>query len=58
VALKANVKYRKENLTLTKKRLESGLVSALDVHQAEAAFNNLSAQLSDLIRQREVILTN
>ncbi|NDB53843.1 MAG: efflux transporter outer membrane subunit [Chitinophagaceae bacterium] len=55
VALKANVKCRGENLTLTKKRLESGLVSALDVHQAEAAFNNLSAQLSDLIRQREII---
>ena len=55
VALKANVKYREENLTLTKKRLESGLVSALDVHQAEAAYNNLSAQLSDLIRQREII---
>ena len=55
VALKANVKYREENLILTKKRLESGLVSALDVHQAEAAFNNLSAQLSDLIRQREII---
>ena len=55
VALKANVKYREENLTLTKKRLESGLVSALDVHQAEAAFNNLSAQLSDLVRQREII---
>jgi multidrug efflux system outer membrane protein len=55
VALKANVKYREENLTLTKKRLESGLVSALDVHQAEAAFNNLSAQSSDLIRQREII---
>ena len=55
VALKANVKYREENLTLTKKRLESGFVSALDLHQAEAAFNNLSAQLSDLIRQREII---
>jgi multidrug efflux system outer membrane protein len=55
LALKENVKYREENLTLTKKRLESGLVSALDVHQAEAAFNNLSAQLSDLSRQREII---
>lgn len=55
LALKANVKYREENLTLTKKRLESGLVSALDVHQADAAFNNLSAQLSDLVRQREII---
>ena len=55
LALKANVKYREENLTLTKKRLESGLVSALDMHQAEAAFNNLSAQLSDIMRQREII---
>ena len=55
LALKANVKYREENLTLTKKRLESGLVSALDVHQAEAAYNNLLAQLSDLVRQREII---
>ena len=55
LALKANVKYREENLALTKKRLEGGLVSALDVHQAEAAFNNLSAQLSDVIRQREII---
>ncbi|MEY4149396.1 MAG: hypothetical protein RLZZ482_952, partial [Pseudomonadota bacterium] len=53
--LKDNVGYRKENLELTKKRLESGLISALDLHQAEAAFNNLSAQLSDLIRQREVV---
>ena len=55
LALKANVKYREENLALTKKRLEGGLVSALDVHQAEAAFNNLSAQLSDVMRQREII---
>jgi len=30
-------------------------VSALDMHQAEAAFNNLSAQLSDVMRQREII---
>ena len=55
LALKANVGYRKENLELTRKRLENGLISALDLHQAEAAFNNLSAQLSDLIRQREII---
>ena len=55
LALKANVKYREENLALTQKRLEGGLVSALDVHQAEAAFNNLSAQLSDVMRQREII---
>ena len=55
LALKDNVGYRKENLELTRKRLESGLISALDLHQAEAAFNNLSAQLSDLIRQREIV---
>ena len=55
VASRQNVQYREEALALTKKRLKSGLVSALDVHQAEAAFNNLSAQLSDLIRQREII---
>lgn len=55
LALKDNVVSRKENLELTKKRLESGLISALDLHAAEAAFNNLSAQLSDLIRQREII---
>ncbi len=55
VALKDNVVSRKENLELTKKRLESGLISALDLHQAEAALNNLSAQLSDLLRQREIV---
>ena len=55
LALKDNVVYRKENLELTKKRLKSGLISALDLHQAEAALNNLSAQLSDLMRQREIV---
>lgn len=55
LALKDNVVSRKENLELTKKRLESGLISALDFHQAEAALNNLSAQLSDLMRQREIV---
>ena len=55
LALKDNVVFRKENLELTKKRLKSGLISALDLHQAEAALNNLSAQLSDLMRQREIV---
>jgi len=36
LALKDNVVSRKENLELTKKRLKSGLISALDLHQAEA----------------------
>jgi len=53
--LKDNVGYRKENVELTRKRLESGLISALDMHQSEAALNNLSAQLSDLVLQREII---
>ena len=53
--LKDNVGYRKENVELTRKRLESGLISALDMHQSEAALNNLSAQMSDLVRQREII---
>ena len=53
--LRDNVGYRKENVELTRKRLESGLISALDMHQSEAALNNLSAQLSDLVRQREII---
>ena len=53
--LKDNVGYHKENVGLTRKRLESGLISALDMHQSEAALNNLSAQLSDLVRQREII---
>jgi multidrug efflux system outer membrane protein len=53
---KASVKFKEDILTLTHKRLESGLVSELDVNQAEANFDNLAAQLSDLIRQREFVL--
>ncbi len=53
--LKNNVKYREENLSLTKKRFESGLVSTLDYYQAETFLNNIKAQLSDVNRQREII---
>ena len=51
-----SVAYKEKILLLTKKRFESGLVSELDVNQADATFNNYVAQLSDLIRQREFVL--
>lgn len=45
-----NLKSRNASLALTKRRLEGGVVSVLDVHQAEVASANLSAQLADLRR--------
>jgi multidrug efflux system outer membrane protein len=47
-----NLKSRDESLALTKRRLEGGVASALDVHQAEVASANLTAQLAELIRLR------
>lgn len=52
---KSSMQIREDSLALTKRRLEGGVSSALDVHQAEVAFTNLKAQLADLIRQRAVI---
>ncbi|MFM1910811.1 MAG: hypothetical protein RJB18_202 [Pseudomonadota bacterium] len=52
---KANMKSREDSLALTQRRLEGGVSSALDVHQAEVAYNNLKAQLADLTRQRAII---
>ena len=52
---KASMKSREDSLALTKRRLEGGVSSALDVHQAEVAYNNLKAQLADLTRQRAII---
>ena len=46
---------REESLALTKRRLEGGVVSALDVHQAEVAYSNLVAQIADLTRQRAIV---
>ncbi|MDP2152631.1 MAG: efflux transporter outer membrane subunit [Methylotenera sp.] len=43
-----NLVSRDESLALTKRRLEGGIVSALDVYQAEAASANLRAQISAL----------
>ena len=52
----ASIKTREESLALTKRRLEGGVSSALDVHQAEVAYSNLKAQLAELSRQRAVIV--
>ena len=51
-----SLKSREESLALTQRRLEGGVVSALDVQQAEVARENLSAQLSDLNRLRALSL--
>ena len=51
----ASMKSREDSLALTKRRLDGGISSALDVHQAEVAYNNLKAQLADLTRQRAII---
>ncbi|MCB5184176.1 efflux transporter outer membrane subunit [Methylobacillus gramineus] len=46
---------RGESLALTKRRLDGGVASILDVHQAEVANSNLVAQIADLVRQREIV---
>lgn len=51
-----NLKSRDDSLALTKRRLEGGVASALDVHQAEVASANLSAQLAELTRLRAITL--
>ncbi|HNU66968.1 MAG TPA: efflux transporter outer membrane subunit [Methylotenera sp.] len=48
----ANLKTWDESLALTKRRLEGGVASILEVHQAEAASAILSAQLAELTRLR------
>ncbi len=52
---KASMTSHEDSLALTQRRLEGGMSSALDVHQAEVAYNNLKAQLADLTRQRVII---
>lgn len=51
-----NLKSRDASLALTKRRLEGGVSSALDVHQAQVASSNLSAQIADLNRLRSLSL--
>ena len=51
-----NLKSRDASLALTKRRLEGGVVSALDVYQAEVASANLRAQLAEFIKLRAITL--
>ena len=51
-----NLKSRDDSLALTKRRLEGGVVSALDVYQAEVASANLRAQLAEFIKLRAITL--
>ena len=51
-----NLKSRDDSLALTKRRLEGGVVSALDVYQAEVASANLRAQLAEFIKLRALTL--
>lgn len=51
-----NLKSRESSLALTKRRLEGGVASALDVHQAEVARANLNAQLAELNRLKSLSL--
>lgn len=52
----ANMQSRDESLGLTKRRLEGGVSSALDVYQAEVASANMRAQLAELSRLRALSL--
>lgn len=47
-----NLKISEESLALTQRRQEGGIVSVLDVHQAELVSENLKSQLLDLERLR------
>ncbi|HOY69353.1 MAG TPA: efflux transporter outer membrane subunit [Methylotenera sp.] len=51
-----NLKIRNESLALTQRRLDGGIASILDVHQAEVASANLAAQIAELTRQRSLSL--
>lgn len=52
--VKDSLRSRQESLALTKRRLEGGVTSALDVHQAEVAVANLNVQLAELSRIRSI----
>jgi len=49
-----NLRIRNESLDLTRRRLEGGVSSALDVHQAEVASSALAAHIVELKRQRAI----
>jgi multidrug efflux system outer membrane protein len=48
----ASLKTREASLALTRRRLEGGVASGLDLHQAEAARASLKAQLAELVKLR------
>ena len=56
VIAQENLKSRDASLALTKRRLEGGVSSALDVQQAQVASSNLSAQIADLNRLKSLTL--
>jgi multidrug efflux system outer membrane protein len=49
-----SLRSREESLALTRRRLEGGIASALEVHQAEVSTANLVAQIAELTRLREL----
>jgi outer membrane protein, multidrug efflux system len=49
-----NVKTAEESLAMTQRQLNAGIVTALDVHQAELVVTDLRAQALELQRQRSV----
>jgi len=49
-----SLRTRNESLELTRRRLEGGVSSALDVHQAEVASSALAAHIVELKRQRAI----
>lgn len=56
VVSRDNLRSRDESLALTKRRLAGGVASNLDVQQAEVSSANLTAQIVELVRQREITL--
>ena len=51
-----NLRSRDESLSLTQRRLKGGVASNLDVQQAQVSSSNLTAQIVELVRQREITL--
>lgn len=51
-----SLKNREQSLALTQRRLAGGIVSALDVYQAEVTLSNMKAQLAELQRSRQLVL--
>lgn len=54
VVSRDSLRNREESLALTKRRLEGGVASLLEVNQAESASASLEAQIAELVRQRAI----